>query len=42
MTAATASNGGRILVDQLLTHEVDLAFCVPGEVALAGDRKSVV
>ena len=35
MTAATASNGGRILVDQLLTHEVDLAFCVPGESYLA-------
>ena len=35
MTAATAPNGGRILVDQLLTHEADLAFCVPGESYLA-------
>lgn len=40
MTAASApaSNlrqGGRILVDQLLIHGADLAFCVPGESFLA-------
>jgi acetolactate synthase-1/2/3 large subunit len=40
MTVATApaSNlrqGGRLLVDQLLIHGVDLAFCVPGESFLA-------
>jgi acetolactate synthase I/II/III large subunit len=26
-----ARTGGRILVDQLLAHDADLAFCVPGE-----------
>jgi acetolactate synthase-1/2/3 large subunit len=26
-----ARSGGQILVDQLLIHEADLAFCVPGE-----------
>ena len=34
MTAA-ARTGGRILVDQLLVHGVDTAFCVPGESYLA-------
>jgi acetolactate synthase-1/2/3 large subunit len=28
---STARQGGRILVDQLLVHGADLAFCVPGE-----------
>ena len=28
-------NGGRILIDQLIQHGVDLAFCVPGESYLA-------
>jgi acetolactate synthase-1/2/3 large subunit len=27
----TARSGGQILVDQLLVHGVDMAFCVPGE-----------
>lgn len=27
----TSRSGGKILVDQLLVHGVDLAFCVPGE-----------
>ena len=32
MTATpSARNGGQILVDQLLTHGAELAFCVPGE-----------
>jgi acetolactate synthase I/II/III large subunit len=30
-TAPAVRNGGQILVDQLLTHGADLAFCVPGE-----------
>lgn len=34
MTVA-ARTGGRILVDQLLVHGVDTAFCVPGESYLA-------
>lgn len=29
--AANARSGGRILVDQLLIHGADMAFCVPGE-----------
>ncbi len=29
--ALKARNGGQILVDQLLVHGADLAFCVPGE-----------
>ena len=28
---STARQGGRILVDQLVAHGADLAFCVPGE-----------
>jgi acetolactate synthase-1/2/3 large subunit len=36
MSEATgAAPGGKILVDSLLTHGVDLAFCVPGESYLA-------
>ena len=31
----SARNGGHILRDQLLIHEADLAFCVPGESFLA-------
>lgn len=31
MTQATARTGGRILVDALKIHGVDVAFCVPGE-----------
>jgi acetolactate synthase-1/2/3 large subunit len=31
MSATTARSGGRILVDQLVLHGVDLAFTVPGE-----------
>ncbi len=34
-TAVEARPGGRILVDQLRIHGVDLAFCVPGESYLA-------
>jgi acetolactate synthase-1/2/3 large subunit len=30
-TRVTSRTGGRILVDQLLIHGADLAFCVPGE-----------
>lgn len=30
-TTLTSRTGGRILVDQLLVHGADLAFCVPGE-----------
>jgi acetolactate synthase I/II/III large subunit len=30
-TAVESRTGGRILVDQLLVHGADLAFCVPGE-----------
>lgn len=30
-TTVTSRSGGRILVDQLLVHGADLAFCVPGE-----------
>jgi acetolactate synthase-1/2/3 large subunit len=33
--AAQARTGGQILVDQLLIHGVDMAFCVPGESYLA-------
>src|SRR6202049_452844 len=33
--AAPVRTGGRILVDQLLIHGVDIAFCVPGESYLA-------
>ncbi len=33
--SAAARTGGRILVDQLLVHGVDTAFCVPGESYLA-------
>lgn len=29
--AANSRTGGRILVDQLLVHGADMAFCVPGE-----------
>ncbi|HEV2000903.1 MAG TPA: thiamine pyrophosphate-binding protein, partial [Xanthobacteraceae bacterium] len=32
---APARTGGQILVDQLLIHGVDMAFCVPGESYLA-------
>ena len=32
---APARTGGQILVDQLLLHGVDMAFCVPGESYLA-------
>jgi acetolactate synthase I/II/III large subunit len=36
MNASTgAANGGKILVDALVTHGVDRAFCVPGESYLA-------
>ncbi|MFN7195178.1 MAG: thiamine pyrophosphate-binding protein, partial [bacterium] len=31
MTARNGRSGGRILVDQLLVHGADMAFCVPGE-----------
>ncbi len=31
----SARSGGRILVDQLLVHGADMAFCVPGESYLA-------
>lgn len=35
LNAARARTGGRILVDQLLVHGADTAFCVPGESYLA-------
>jgi acetolactate synthase I/II/III large subunit len=35
MTDTALRTGGRILVDALLTHGVDRAFCVPGESYLA-------
>ena len=28
---SNARTGGKILVDQLLIHGADMAFCVPGE-----------
>ncbi len=31
MTTRNSRSGGRILVDQLLVHGADMAFCVPGE-----------
>jgi acetolactate synthase-1/2/3 large subunit len=31
MTNRNSRSGGRILVDQLLVHGADMAFCVPGE-----------
>jgi acetolactate synthase-1/2/3 large subunit len=31
MTQRNSRSGGRILVDQLLVHGADMAFCVPGE-----------
>ncbi|MBM3523313.1 MAG: thiamine pyrophosphate-binding protein, partial [Alphaproteobacteria bacterium] len=31
MTTRNSRTGGRILVDQLLVHGADMAFCVPGE-----------
>src|SRR5262245_52302944 len=31
MASPTPRSGGRILVDQLLVHGADMAFCVPGE-----------
>lgn len=31
MVDASARTGGKVVVDQLLIHGVDLAFCVPGE-----------
>ena len=34
-TSPTLRTGAQILVDQLLVHEVDSAFCVPGESYLA-------
>ncbi|MEO8038181.1 MAG: thiamine pyrophosphate-binding protein [Betaproteobacteria bacterium] len=34
-TTALAARGGKILVDALVTHGVDRAFCVPGESYLA-------
>lgn len=30
-TASAARSGGQLIVDQLLTHGAELAFCVPGE-----------
>ncbi len=34
-TGSNLRNGGRVLIDQLVVHGVDTAFCVPGESYLA-------
>src|SRR5882672_8995635 len=35
MTKAGLRSGGQVLVDQLVIHGADMAFCVPGESYLA-------